>query len=306
MALMLALGLGGCAWPKTPDRASPPVVTADPPPASDSAAKPAASAKEAFARGIKVWQAPTGASAAVHWFRRAAMRRDAAAAYFLSVAYAEGRGVGRNPKKAYFWLKRAADLGNAKAEYFVGLGFTNGRHAGDRKGLGVEWSDAWAARWYGKAAAQGDVPGEYMLGLFYALGFGLPEDPVTAYKWLWLAARAKYGPAETTLQVLTPKLSAAARARAVALASAWRPRRRDAFADGPTVRFVQVVLTRLGFDPGKIDGKYGPRTAAAVAAYEASRGMDDSGHISGKLLLRLKSAPNPPKIARKQPFEEIW
>jgi hypothetical protein len=294
-ALMLAVGLGGCALQKTPDRASPAVVPSDPHDANASAANAPVSSEEALARGLKAWQTSTEAAVAVRWFRRAAMRRNAAAAYYLGIAYAEGRGVGGNPAKARFWLRRSANLGDAEAEYFVGLGFTNGSDPGSGDSLSANRNDAWAARWYGKAAAQGNVAGEYMLGLSYALGFGLPKDAESAYKWLWLAARAKYGPAETTLRVLTPKLGAADRARAIARARAWHPIWRYTFADGATVRFVQVVLTRLGFDPGKIDGKFGPHTAAAIAAYEASRGVDGPGHLTSTLLIQLKNSADHPK-----------
>lgn len=306
VALTLAIGLGGCALPKTPDPTAPAVTPAHPPDAGHAAASAPASSDEAFAHGLKAWQSPTGAAAAISWFRRAAARGNAAAAYFLGVAYAEGHGVDRSPVKARFWLGRAADLGDAKAEYFVGLGFTNGRDPDRGGGLGIQRNDAWAARWYGKAAAQGDVRGEYMLGLSYALGFGLPEDPVTAYKWLWLAAHADYGPARTTLHVLRQRLGAAERAHAIARARAWQPRSRKTFADGPTVRFVQVVLTRLGFDPGKIDGKFGPRTAAAIDAYEATCGVNGPGYFGGELLKRLEIAASHAKARRRQAFEGVW
>lgn len=39
------------------------------------------------------------------------------------------------------------------------------------------------------------------------------------------------------------------------------------------VRSIQTNLGRLGFDPGPIDGIYGPRTASAILAFKRQRGL---------------------------------
>jgi peptidoglycan hydrolase-like protein with peptidoglycan-binding domain len=39
----------------------------------------------------------------------------------------------------------------------------------------------------------------------------------------------------------------------------------------------QVALKVLGYDPGAIDGKEGPATRVAIAAFQRDRGMDDNG-----------------------------
>ena len=41
---------------------------------------------------------------------------------------------------------------------------------------------------YRLAAEQGDANAQYILGLMYANGEGVPEDDVTAYAWLNIAA----------------------------------------------------------------------------------------------------------------------
>ncbi len=315
-ALALAAGLSGCVLPPAPDRARRPAAPGEPaapsvaclPAAQRSGAQACPAADSAFARGLAAWRSRAGDADAIRWFRHAAAQGNGAAAYFVSIGYAEGRGVRRDPAKAGSWLKRAAALGDARAEYFVGLGYTNGRArtGGGGDGLAVPRNDAIAARWYGKAADQGNAPGQYMLGLSYALGWGLPEDEVAAYKWLWLAAKAKYGPAEGALATLGPRLTVLQRAHAAAMARAWRPQPPGTFADPPTVRFVQMTLARLDFDPGPIDGKFGPRTEGAIAAYETSLGEHGSGHLTAKVLKRLEAAAEQPIAKRKQAFEGVW
>jgi membrane-bound lytic murein transglycosylase B len=51
---------------------------------------------------------------------------------------------------------------------------------------------------------------------------------------------------------------------------------------------LQTLLTRAGFDAGSPDGVTGPKTRAAVLAYQAHRGLPQDGHISGRLLETLK------------------
>jgi uncharacterized protein (TIGR02594 family) len=42
---------------------------------------------------------------------------------------------------------------------------------------------------------------------------------------------------------------------------------------------VQSRLKALGFDPGPIDGDYGPKTAAALRAFQAAKGLDVDGLV---------------------------
>jgi len=50
---------------------------------------------------------------------------------------------------------------------------------------------------------------------------------------------------------------------------------------GDDVAAVQEQLAALGFNPGKIDGVYGPNTARAVAAYQATNGTLKADAIAG-------------------------
>ncbi|KKB07563.1 lytic murein transglycosylase [Devosia chinhatensis] len=51
---------------------------------------------------------------------------------------------------------------------------------------------------------------------------------------------------------------------------------------------VQTLLNRAGYDVGSPDGVVGPKTRAAVMAYQQRAGLPADGHVSGALLDRLK------------------
>lgn len=51
---------------------------------------------------------------------------------------------------------------------------------------------------------------------------------------------------------------------------------------------VQTLLSRAGYDVGTPDGVVGPKTRAAVMAFQARAGLPADGHVSGLLLDRLQ------------------
>lgn len=54
------------------------------------------------------------------------------------------------------------------------------------------------------------------------------------------------------------------------------------------VRDIQRALTALGISPGPIDGDYGHNTAAAVAAFQAIKGLVVDGQVGPQTARRLK------------------
>jgi peptidoglycan hydrolase-like protein with peptidoglycan-binding domain len=54
------------------------------------------------------------------------------------------------------------------------------------------------------------------------------------------------------------------------------------------VRLAQELLAQQGYDPGPIDGLYGPRTRAAVERFEQARGLPVTGTVSTGLIERLR------------------
>lgn len=67
-----------------------------------------------------------------------------------------------------------------------------------------------------------------------------------------------------------------------------RPQLSPLDADGGLVRRTQRALTRLGFEPGPVDGRLGPLTRSAVRAYQRDRGLSTTGEPSTALLRRLE------------------
>ncbi|MCI5098482.1 MAG: lytic murein transglycosylase [Rhodobacteraceae bacterium] len=51
---------------------------------------------------------------------------------------------------------------------------------------------------------------------------------------------------------------------------------------------IQRRLTRAGFDTQGVDGQIGPRTVAAIRAYQISQGLKPDGHASLSLLKKLR------------------
>ena len=71
-----------------------------------------------------------------------------------------------------------------------------------------------------------------------------------------------------------------------------------ASTDGATVQHlitqytqeVQQLLTDIGYDPGPIDGQYGPRTVGAVKAFQRDLGITQDGQITQDLVSALKKS----------------
>ena len=55
------------------------------------------------------------------------------------------------------------------------------------------------------------------------------------------------------------------------------------------VAATQANLAQLGYQPGPIDGQYGPRTEAAIRAYQRDHGLPVDGKLSGQVALNIES-----------------
>lgn len=78
------------------------------------------------------------------------------------------------------------------------------------------------------------------------------------------------------------------------------------------VAWLQGVLASAGYDPGPIDGVYGPRTAAAVAAWQAANGLPATGIFDDASAARIHgvtgstSTANPVDIIRSKYGHISW
>lgn len=57
-----------------------------------------------------------------------------------------------------------------------------------------------------------------------------------------------------------------------------------------TIRQIQCLLAYLGYDPGTIDGAYGPKTRAAVQAFQQAEGLEPDGIAGPQTLAKLPEA----------------
>jgi peptidoglycan hydrolase-like protein with peptidoglycan-binding domain len=62
-------------------------------------------------------------------------------------------------------------------------------------------------------------------------------------------------------------------------------------AKGADVKALQQALAKAGFSPGAADGSFGPKTAAAVKAYQKAHGLVADGIVGPKTWAKLAAAP---------------
>jgi peptidoglycan hydrolase-like protein with peptidoglycan-binding domain len=60
--------------------------------------------------------------------------------------------------------------------------------------------------------------------------------------------------------------------------------------DRAGIRELQRLLNRLGFDAGRADGRIGPKTRAAIRAFEGSRGLAQEGRATSLVLDAARAA----------------
>jgi TPR repeat protein len=118
---------------------------------------------------------------AVSWLEKATAQNYTDAELLLGETYFFGRfDVEKNIKAAMPLLRNAAKKGKIHANHLLGVAAAYG--------FGVKQSFEDAAAIYQKNAEQGYALSQSNLGQLYAAGKGVPQDYVTAYKWLYLGA----------------------------------------------------------------------------------------------------------------------
>lgn len=147
-------------------------------------------------------------------------------------------------------------------------------------------------------ATAGDADAQYMLGRMYEAGSGTLQDFVEAHKWYNLAAAAGHRHAATARDTLAGRMTAKQIAQAQRQAQAWQPTSAapattvppamETLSGRDLLAGIQRELSRLGYDPGSVDGLMGSRTRNAIRAYQGSVGLAEDGRPSTALLARLR------------------
>ena len=211
--------------------------------------------------------------------------------------YDKGQGVPQDYTEAVKWYRRAAEQGDAYAQNSLGHMYDSGQ--------GVPQDYAEAVKWYRRAAEQGNARSQANLGYIYEWGRGVRRDFVQAHKWFNLAASRSSATQKSLREFavrgrnrVAARLTAAQLARAQRLARVWRPSKGKGSSppaggngDKQTrIASVQRALARLGYDPGPADGVPGPKTRAAIRAFQAAAGLSVDGRLSDRLERAIKAA----------------
>ena len=77
---------------------------------------------------------------------------------------------------------------------------------------------------------------------------------------------------------------------------------------------AQMALARLGLSPGSIDGLMGPKTSAALKAFQSREGLPATGQLDSETLAQLVTAEpatceyilTAEDFARLRPLEKTW
>lgn len=70
------------------------------------------------------------------------------------------------------------------------------------------------------------------------------------------------------------------------------------------VQMVQDFLTRLGYDPGPVDGAMGQKTEAAIREFQKTMNLEEDGQPSLELVAALYAQLAPPEAETAEPQPE--
>jgi peptidoglycan hydrolase-like protein with peptidoglycan-binding domain len=156
-----------------------------------------------------------------------------------------------------------------------------------------------------QSADAGNSLAQFMMGRLYAEGRGVVADNTAAYMWYDLSAGNGNSRAIAARDSIAAQLDADELDHAQALAAEWRASRpgngsvsvgaQMVPAYTPTsqpysLRNVQVALYNLGYAVGTPDGVIGPKSRAAIRAYQVDSGLPASGEPSIALHEKLQAS----------------
>jgi TPR repeat protein len=122
---------------------------------------------------------------AAEWYAKAAAGKDTNGMYNLGWCFEHEIGVPNDPKQAVGYYQQAADGGHAGAMNRLALCFVNG--------IGVSKDVAKAIEWFKRAADAGYSQSMCSLGVCFRDGIGISKDETKAIEWFKRAADAGNG-----------------------------------------------------------------------------------------------------------------
>jgi len=151
--------------------------------------------------------------AAAYWYRRAAEKGDARAAFNYGLMLIHGIGPDPDPQMGLSFLETASRASIREAWFEFGNLHRLGEH------VPADHHAAIAA--YRKAAERGHVRAQHALGNMYGNGQGAGIDMVTAYKWWRLASKKGHELAGHALRSASMMMTATEISLAKRAAATW-------------------------------------------------------------------------------------
>jgi peptidoglycan hydrolase-like protein with peptidoglycan-binding domain len=156
-----------------------------------------------------------------------------------------------------------------------------------------------------QSADGGNSLAQFMMGRLYAEGRGVVTDKVAAYMWYDLAASNGNTRAIAARDAIGAQLQSSDIDRAQDMAADWRLSHQTVVNASPvpatpvaittisapySLRNVQVALSQLGYSVGTPDGVIGPKSRAAIRAFQVDSGLPASGEPSRTLYDKLQAS----------------
>ena len=160
------------------------------------------------------YQTPPDWDQAAKWFKAAADANYVRAQYNLALLYIDGKGMPKDQVAAAQLFAKAATAGMPAAALEYGVMVF--------RGDGVAKDEAVGAKWLQIAAQHGNAVAQNRLARILAIGVpGVPQDPIEAMKWNFLAK--KQGRGDQDLDAATDKADPGMVKDAQARANAFTP-----------------------------------------------------------------------------------
>lgn len=189
--------------------------------------------------------------------------------------YADGKGTGKDPKKAYEWFLKAAERGHVGAQVNVGFCLAYG------DGVGKDMRKAF--EWFQKAAAQGSDLAQFNLGVLYENGDVVPADAAKARMWYEKAAAQGNTQAKERLQRLEARVRARQAGQAPSPAARQSPPAQQGAGVAPAKNIGEDPDALVAMGYRYITGDGVARDARKAA--ECFRKAADKGHAMAQFNL---------------------